>query len=41
MSLEDRWDEVGPELSVVMQANAIPEVVPFDATLEVSIEEQK
>ncbi|XP_033230286.1 protein timeless homolog [Belonocnema kinseyi] len=41
LSLEDRWDDVGPELSAVMQTNQIPVVVPFDATLDTPIDEQK
>jgi hypothetical protein len=40
-SLEDRWDIVGPEVSAVMQQNAIPEVIPFDATIATPIDEQK
>ncbi|XP_078052074.1 protein timeless homolog [Augochlora pura] len=40
-SLEERWDEISPQLSVVMREGTIPEVVPFDATLEVPIEDQK
>ena len=41
LSLEDRWDDVGPELSAVMQSNQIPVVIPFDATLDIPIDEQK
>lgn len=41
LSLEDRWDDVGPELSAVMQSNQIPVVIPFDATLDTPIDEQK
>ncbi|XP_058798651.1 protein timeless homolog isoform X2 [Phymastichus coffea] len=41
-SLEDRWDEVGPELSAVMQQNnEIPIVMPFDATIDIPVDEQK
>ncbi|KAG7212904.1 hypothetical protein KM043_002254 [Ampulex compressa] len=40
-SLEERWDQVGPEVSAVMQGGVIPEVVPFDATLDTPIDEQK
>ncbi|XP_011305481.1 protein timeless homolog [Fopius arisanus] len=40
-SLEDRWEETAPELSAVMQDGIIPTVVPFDATLDTPIEEQK
>ncbi|XP_011499954.1 PREDICTED: protein timeless homolog [Ceratosolen solmsi marchali] len=40
-SWEDRWDVVGPEVSAVMQQNAIPEVIPFDATIATPIDEQK
>ncbi|XP_076297468.1 circadian regulator timeout [Lasioglossum baleicum] len=40
-TMEERWDEIGPELSVVMREGTIPEVVPFDATLDVPIEDQK
>ena len=41
LSVEDRWDDVGPELSAVMQSNQIPVVMPFDATLDTPIDEQK
>ncbi|KAK2582183.1 hypothetical protein KPH14_004539 [Odynerus spinipes] len=41
-SLEDRWDNLAPELSAVMQHGAsIPEMVPFDATLDTPIDDQK
>ncbi|THK33002.1 protein timeless homolog [Diachasma alloeum] len=40
-SLEERWEDAGPELSAVMQDGIIPTVVPFDATLDTPIEEQK
>ncbi|KOC61872.1 Protein timeless like protein [Habropoda laboriosa] len=40
-SLEDRWDEISPQLSIVMAEGTIPEVVPFDATLDVPIDDQK
>ncbi|OAD59742.1 Protein timeless like protein [Eufriesea mexicana] len=40
-SLEERWDEISPQLSVVMKEGTIPEVVPFDATLDVPIDDQK
>ncbi|XP_015433585.1 PREDICTED: protein timeless homolog [Dufourea novaeangliae] len=40
-SMEERWDEIGPQLSSVMQEGTIPEVVPFDATLDVPIDDQK
>lgn len=40
-SLEERWEGAGPELSAVMQDGIIPTVVPFDATLDTPIEEQK
>ncbi|XP_033326523.2 circadian regulator timeout [Megalopta genalis] len=40
-SMEERWDEISPQLSVVMREGTIPEVVPFDATLDVPIEDQK
>ncbi|XP_020292361.1 protein timeless homolog isoform X2 [Pseudomyrmex gracilis] len=40
-TLEERWDIVGPELSAVMREAVIPEVTPFDATLETPIDDQK
>lgn len=40
-TLDERWDDAGPELSAVMQDGRIPEVVPFDATLDTPIDEQK
>ncbi|XP_012343215.2 protein timeless homolog [Apis florea] len=40
-SLEERWDEISPQLSIVMREGTIPEVIPFDATLDVPIDEQK
>ncbi|XP_048261586.1 protein timeless homolog isoform X2 [Bombus terrestris] len=40
-SLEERWDEVSPQLSIVMQEGTIPQVIPFDATLDVPIDDQK
>ncbi|CAL7943920.1 unnamed protein product [Xylocopa violacea] len=40
-SLEERWDEISPQLSIVMQQGTIPTVVPFDATLDVPIDDQK
>ncbi|KAF7990289.1 hypothetical protein HCN44_000094 [Aphidius gifuensis] len=40
-SLEEKWDDIGPELSAVMQDAVIPDVIPFDATLDSPIEEQK
>ncbi|XP_060821669.1 protein timeless homolog isoform X2 [Bombus pascuorum] len=40
-SLEERWDEVSPQLSTVMQEGTIPQVIPFDATLDVPIDDQK
>ncbi|KAJ8674826.1 hypothetical protein QAD02_010612, partial [Eretmocerus hayati] len=41
-SMEDQWDSsVGQEVSAVMQQNAIPEVVPFDAASDIPIDEQK
>ncbi|XP_029034529.1 protein timeless homolog isoform X2 [Osmia bicornis bicornis] len=40
-SLEERWDDISPQLSVVMREGTIPEVVPFDATLDTPIEDQK
>ncbi|KAK9703341.1 hypothetical protein QE152_g29405 [Popillia japonica] len=41
--LANRWDEVGPQLSVVLDGRAeIPDdLVPFDATSDVPIDEQK
>ncbi|XP_014475495.1 PREDICTED: protein timeless homolog [Dinoponera quadriceps] len=41
VTLEERWDTIGPEITVVMQGGAIPEVIPFDATLETPIDDQK
>ncbi|XP_015190382.1 PREDICTED: protein timeless homolog isoform X2 [Polistes dominula] len=40
-SLEDRWDDLAPELSVVMQGVTIPEMIPFDATLDIPVDNQK
>lgn len=40
-SLEEKWDDIGPELSAVMEDGVIPDVIPFDATLDSPIEEQK
>lgn len=40
-SLDERWDDAGPELSAVMQDGTIPDVIPFDATLDTPIEDQK
>ncbi|XP_043579591.1 protein timeless homolog [Bombus pyrosoma] len=40
-SLQERWDEVSPQLSIVMQEGTIPQVIPFDATLDVPIDDQK
>lgn len=40
-TLEERWDTIGPELSAVMREAVIPEVRPFDATLETPIDDQK
>lgn len=40
--LEAIWDQVGPELSAVLQGPAdIPTVVPFDAASDLSMDEQK
>lgn len=41
LSLEERWDEASSQLAVVMQSAAIPEMIPFDATLDTPIDEQK
>lgn len=32
---------IAPEITAVMQSDAIPEVIPFDATLETPIDDQK
>ncbi|XP_076673029.1 circadian regulator timeout isoform X1 [Andrena cerasifolii] len=40
-SLEERWDDISPQLSAVMREGTIPEVVPFDATSDVPIDDQK
>ncbi|KAI4503487.1 hypothetical protein M0802_001709 [Mischocyttarus mexicanus] len=40
-SLEDRWDDLAPELSTVMQGFTIPEMIPFDATLDIPVDDQK
>ncbi|KAK9294394.1 hypothetical protein QLX08_010973 [Tetragonisca angustula] len=40
-SLEERWDEISPQLSIVMQEGTIPQVVPFDAASAVPIDDQK
>jgi len=39
--LEERWDIVGPELSAVLRDAVIPVVMPFDATLDTPIDDQK
>ena len=39
--MEERWDIIGPELSAVMRDAVIPVVVPFDATLDMPIDDQK
>lgn len=43
INLESKWDEAGPQLSTVLEGTAdIPtDVVPFDATSDVPIDEQK
>jgi len=40
-TLEERWDIVGPELSAVLRDAVIPVVMPFDATLDTPIDDQK
>ncbi|XP_032684190.1 protein timeless homolog isoform X2 [Odontomachus brunneus] len=40
-TLEERWDMIAPELTAVMRGDTIPEVMPFDATLETAIDDQK
>ncbi|XP_011173663.2 protein timeless homolog isoform X1 [Solenopsis invicta] len=40
-TLEERWDTIGPELSAVMRDAVIPVMVPFDATLDTPIDDQK
>ncbi|KAM0735754.1 Protein timeless-like protein [Formica fusca] len=40
-TLEERWDIISPELSAVMRDAVIPEVIPFDATLDTPIDDQK
>lgn len=41
-SLEERWDDLAQELSAVMQdGGSMPEMIPFDATLDTPIDEQK
>ncbi|KAG5333965.1 TIM protein, partial [Acromyrmex charruanus] len=40
-TLEERWDIIGSELSAVMRDAIIPVVVPFDATLDTPIDDQK
>lgn len=39
--MEERWDIIGSELSAVMQDGIIPEILPFDATLDIPIDDQK
>lgn len=39
--MEERWDTIGPELSAVMSDAVIPVMMPFDATLDIPIDEQK
>ncbi|XP_011874597.1 PREDICTED: protein timeless homolog isoform X1 [Vollenhovia emeryi] len=40
-TLEERWDIVDIELSAVMRDGVIPVMVPFDATLNTPIDDQK
>ncbi|XP_071645976.1 protein timeless homolog [Temnothorax longispinosus] len=40
-TLDERWDIVSLELSAVMRDAVIPVVVPFDATLDTPIDDQK
>lgn len=40
-TLEERWNDIDPELSAVMQNADIPEMIPFDATLDIPIDDQK
>ncbi|XP_025075247.1 protein timeless homolog [Pogonomyrmex barbatus] len=40
-TLEERWDIIGPELSAVMRDAVIPVVMPFGATLDTPIDDQK
>ncbi|XP_050450903.1 protein timeless homolog [Cataglyphis hispanica] len=40
-TLEERWDIIGPELSAIMRDAVIPEMIPFDATLDTPIDDQK
>ncbi|KAL2733618.1 protein timeless isoform X1 [Vespula maculifrons] len=41
-SLENRWDDLAPELSAVMQdGGSMPEMIPFDATLDTPVDDQK
>ena len=39
--LVDLWDDAGPEIFAVLKEGIIPQVVPFDATLDTPIDEQK
>nr|WJN01327.1 timeout protein [Pachycrepoideus vindemmiae] len=41
LSLEERWDDIGPEVSAVMQQNEIPDVTPFDGASDIPIDDQK
>ncbi|XP_029159250.1 protein timeless homolog [Nylanderia fulva] len=41
LTLEERWDIIAPELSAVMRDAVIPEMIPFDATLDTPIDDQK
>ncbi|XP_046407332.1 protein timeless homolog [Ischnura elegans] len=42
-TLEEQWEEIGPELSAVLQGGIeIPgDIIPFDATSDVSIDDQR
>ncbi|XP_046476559.1 protein timeless homolog [Neodiprion pinetum] len=40
-SLDQRWDEATPELAAVMKSSTLPEIAPFDATLDTPIDDQK
>ncbi|XP_048512372.1 protein timeless homolog isoform X2 [Athalia rosae] len=41
LNLEERWDEASHQLSAVLQSSTIPEITPFDATLDTPIDDQK
>lgn len=43
VNLENEWDELAPQLSIVVEGSleTTTDVIPFDATSDVPIDEQK